>query len=205
MNPWEKIALSDYENHMSLGSVYQLQTLNEIMGGQIADCHMESLAILGVAGGNGLEHIAESCIKTVYGIDINSEYINAVEERYAYLGERLKCLCLDIINDCEKLPRADFVIADLFLEYVGYKPFFKALKAMQAKYISCVIQVNGEGNWVSDSPYEKCFDSLNSVHHLITENDLISEMENHNYNFQKQISVPLPNGKKLLRIDFATI
>lgn len=26
-NPWESINLYDYENHMSLNSVYQLQTL----------------------------------------------------------------------------------------------------------------------------------------------------------------------------------
>lgn len=38
INPWEKISLSDYENHMSLESVYQLQALNEIMAGQMGDC-----------------------------------------------------------------------------------------------------------------------------------------------------------------------
>ena len=31
MNPWKKILLSDYENHMSLESVQQLQALNRIM------------------------------------------------------------------------------------------------------------------------------------------------------------------------------
>lgn len=30
MNPWEEISPSDYENHMSLDSVKQLQTMNEI-------------------------------------------------------------------------------------------------------------------------------------------------------------------------------
>ena len=28
-NPWEEISLDDYENHMSLDSVKQLQTMNE--------------------------------------------------------------------------------------------------------------------------------------------------------------------------------
>ncbi len=28
MNPWEEISLSDYENHMSLDSVKQLQAMN---------------------------------------------------------------------------------------------------------------------------------------------------------------------------------
>ena len=69
MNPWKKIGLSDYENHMSLESVQQLQALNRIMKEQFSnyellrkktDIHEElhgNVMILGVAGGNGLEHI----------------------------------------------------------------------------------------------------------------------------------------------------
>ena len=30
-NPWEEIKLDDYENHMSLDSVKQLQAMNSIM------------------------------------------------------------------------------------------------------------------------------------------------------------------------------
>ena len=30
-NPWEEICLDDYENHMSLDSVKQLQAMNSIM------------------------------------------------------------------------------------------------------------------------------------------------------------------------------
>ena len=30
-NPWEEISLDDYENHMSLDSVRQLQMLNKLM------------------------------------------------------------------------------------------------------------------------------------------------------------------------------
>lgn len=35
-NPWEEISLTDYENHMKLGSVMQLQVMNEMMKGQFA-------------------------------------------------------------------------------------------------------------------------------------------------------------------------
>ena len=31
MNPWNEIKLDDYENHMSLDSVNQLQTMNAMM------------------------------------------------------------------------------------------------------------------------------------------------------------------------------
>ena len=56
-NPWEEIPLEDYENHMKLDSVLQLQSLNEMMKGQFQDYPFSSIMILGIAGGNGLEHI----------------------------------------------------------------------------------------------------------------------------------------------------
>lgn len=55
-NPWETIKLDDYENHMKLASVSQLQAMNQMMKGQL-DYPVSSVMILGVAGGNGLEHI----------------------------------------------------------------------------------------------------------------------------------------------------
>ena len=36
-NPWEEISLSDYENHMRLDSVKQLQAMNSIMKKQFSD------------------------------------------------------------------------------------------------------------------------------------------------------------------------
>ena len=49
-NPWELINLNDYENHMSLNSVYQLQTLNEMMKKQFNSYDVTSAMVLGVAG-----------------------------------------------------------------------------------------------------------------------------------------------------------
>lgn len=74
-NPWENINLNDYENHMSLDSVYQLQVLNEMMREQFATYDMESIMLLGVAGGNGLEHIDTNRIKKVYGVDVNQNFL----------------------------------------------------------------------------------------------------------------------------------
>ena len=54
-NPWEEISLDDYESHMSLDSVKQLQALDLIMKDQFDAYHVETAMILGVAGGNGLK------------------------------------------------------------------------------------------------------------------------------------------------------
>ncbi len=56
-NPWEEINLEDYENHMQLDSVRQLQTMNSIMRSQFEAYPVCSAMVLGVAGGNGLEHV----------------------------------------------------------------------------------------------------------------------------------------------------
>lgn len=35
LNPWEEILLDDYESHMQLDSVMQLQAMNKMMKGQL--------------------------------------------------------------------------------------------------------------------------------------------------------------------------
>ena len=70
-NPWEDIRLNDYEEHMSLDSVRQLQAMNAIMKEQFAAYDVHTAMVLGIAGGNWLEHVDPEKYRTVYDIDIN--------------------------------------------------------------------------------------------------------------------------------------
>lgn len=81
-NPWEEISLSDYENHMKLDSVQQLQAMNAMMKGQFNAFPVSSVMILGVAGGNGLAHIQKGQFERVYGVDVNPAYLEEVLRRY---------------------------------------------------------------------------------------------------------------------------
>lgn len=116
-NPREEIPLSDYESHMRLDSVMQLQAMNEMMKGQLESYPVSSVMILGVAGGNGLEHIQKGRLEKVYGVDINAAYLQAVKARYPDLKGLLECLRINLIDEAEKLPKADLVIANLLIEY----------------------------------------------------------------------------------------
>ena len=202
-NPWEEISLSDYENHMSLESVNQLQTMNSLMKKQFSDYPVKTAMVLGIAGGNGLEHVSSDKFEKVYGIDINEGYLKTVEERYKGLAGILECLCIDLITETEKLPHAELVIANLLIEYIGYEAFQKAVQKIDPEYVSCVIQINtDEAQWVSDSPYLHAFDRLDEVHCQMEENALIAAMEKSDYRIILNESEPLPNGKALQRIDF---
>ncbi len=202
-NPWEDISLSDYENHMSLDSVKQLQAMNIIMKKQFVAYPVDTAMVLGIAGGNGLEHVSKDKYKTVYGVDINADYLKTVEARYGALEGVLECIKADIINESDKLPEAQLVIANLLVEYIGYEAFMMAMMRVRPQYISCVIQINiDEHQWVSDSPYLHAFDRLDEVHCQMEDEALTMVMEEICYRKILSESYPLPNGKALLRLDY---
>ena len=201
-NPWEEINLDDYEKHMSLDSVKQLQTMNSIMKDQFEDYPVGTAMVLGVAGGNGLEHVRTEKYKKVYGVDINKDYLKTVSERYTNLFGVLECLQIDLINEKEKLPESQLVIANLLIEYIGYQAFQDAILKIKPEYVSCVIQINkNDYNWVSDSPYLHAFDRLDEVHCQMEEQRLEKTMEEIGYHVLSTKCYELPNGKELHRID----
>lgn len=130
-NPWEEIPLTDYESHMKLDSVRQLQTMNEMMREQFEAYPVSSVMILGIAGGNGLEHIQKERFERVYGVDVNSSYLEEVARRYSHLDGVLQCVCVDLLNGADKLPEADMVIANLLVEYIGYKCFQNVIQQVR--------------------------------------------------------------------------
>ena len=201
-NPWEEIPLADYENHMKLDTVMQLQTLNEMMKGQFDSYSVSSVMIFGIAGGNGLEHIQKGKFERIYGVDVNSSYLQEVMRRYPNLDGILECLCINLIDEADKLPKADMVIANLLIEYIGYQCFQNVIRRVNPKYVSCIIQINTEDNWVSDSPYLHVFNRLEQVHHQMEEQALEKALIEINYHGVKILERMLPNGKKLVQIDF---
>ena len=203
MNPWEEISLSDYENHMSLSSVNQLQAMNKMMKFQFEAYPVTSAIVFGVAGGNGLEHVNLKKYSKIYGIDINNAYLDNVKKRYSFMEDILECKRIDLTCEPDMLPEAELVIANLVIEYVGLEPFKKGIPKTGARYVSCIIQINtDEESWVSDSPYLHSFDGLDAVHHQMEEQSLVMAMNEIGFDLLKKDAMPLPNGKKLVMLDF---
>lgn len=91
--------------------------------------------------------------------------------------------------------------AERKLEMAG-KGQAKVVKATKPKYISCIIQINLEDGFVSNSPYLHVFDGLENIHHQIAEQELQNCMEEIGYQLIQTLDYPLPNGKKLVQLDF---
>lgn len=202
-HPWEEINLEHYEKHMSLDSVGQLQALNALMKEQFDSWPAHTAMVLGIAGGNGLEHVRKEKYRTVWGVDINEGWLRTAAERYPGLQGVLQCLCLDLSKDAEKLPKAELVLADLLVEYIGYDAFRQVIRQADPSWVSCVIQINTDtAAWVSDSPYLHDFDRLDEVHHQMEEKALTEAMKAIGYEEALRKALPLPNGKQLVRLDY---
>lgn len=202
-HPWETIALQDYESHMSLADIGQLQAMNEMMREQCFSCSAETLMILGIAGGNGLAHIRPGSFSRIYGVDINPDYLAACRSRYPELSDTLSLICADLTAPNLQLPRADLLVANLLVEYIGYRHFQRAVIQTAAQYVSCGIQINTDESFVSASPYLHSFDRLAEIHHPTEEAGLTAAMAEIGFLPVLRKAVPLPNGKQLLRLDYA--
>lgn len=204
-NPWNFIALDDYENHMKLDSVYQIQMMSKIMKDQFYTYSVDEMMILGIAGGNGLEHVDKNKFRKIYGVDVNKNYLEECMHRFTELGQIFVPVCADFA-DCECLiPSAELVIANLFIEYIGVDCFADRIKQIGPVYLSSVIQADEGELFVSDSPYMKAFDGLESIHHQIDRDELINAMGKQGYINIFEGTEDLPNNKRLIRLDFKAV
>ena len=59
-NPWTNIKAIEYEGHMKF--IHQYELLNLIFKEQISELCFDTVGILGIGCGNGLEHIKSDTI-----------------------------------------------------------------------------------------------------------------------------------------------
>ena len=94
------------------------------------------------------------------------------------------------------------IIADLLIEYIGYEFFQDAIRKTSPTYVSCIIQINTNDSFVSDSPYLHVFNNLDKVHHQMKGAELITAMKNIGYELIYSCDYILPNQKKFSQLDF---
>jgi len=119
--PWLRVTLEDYEGHMGSAGVDQLAPLADLFAEALAFCRPRSVAIVGIAGGNGLRHIDPSATKRIVGIDINADYLAAVRRRFPTL-QQLELHHLDVTRERPRLEPVDMVHAALLFEHTGLSP-----------------------------------------------------------------------------------
>ncbi len=216
MNPWTRIDIANYENHMGHPKVAQLQLLDRIMGQQFdwamaRPGRVSSLAVLGVTQGNGLSRLNHPELKEIIGLDINPEFLAACRSALTPLADKLNLHQIDLINEKHRgaklLAKADLIVANLVIEHIHLNNFLDLVNMLPhrpGRLVSCVIQHNPDGHLASRSGFESAFDEVVSAAREIGQEELIQGLTEANYELSNRFLYELPNRKQFIRLDFAS-
>jgi hypothetical protein len=195
--PWLNIPLEDYESHMDARHVAQLGALADLFEETLRRCEPTSVAILGIAGGNGLSRIDPNVTTRIVGVDINPAYLEAVRARFqAQLPLTLHCL--DLAADMVPEGPVELVHAALIFEHAGVERCLETAVSLVAPsgYLSTVLQLpsgNAEPD-VAPSVYPT-MQTLSSDFHLVEPHNLCQRLKLHRFELQHKTQRVLPGGK----------
>lgn len=194
-DPWRNIPLSDYEGHMSAPAVGQLCALSELFANVLLRVRPESLAVLGIAGGNGLEHVDPQVTRRVVGVDINPSYLETLRQRHA-ARLNLELHCADLCEELLSLEPVQLVHAALIFEHAGtVRCLDNALALVRpGGVLSVVLQLPGAAPGVAPTPFAS-IQVLSETFTLIDPSSFISAVEASGLPLQAASTHPLSGGK----------
>lgn len=171
---------------MRLDTVAQASALSEVFRATLAAVRPASVALIGCAGGNGLEHIDRTITKRVVAVDLNPDYLAVCVRRFTFATP----VAADIARPLEFAP-VDLVHAALVLEFVAEPARALAhLRAVGAA-VSLVLQVpSSKTAAVTPSPYSETLAGLAPIHRLVDPSQLGLRSSDGRV-------IPLPGGKSL--------
>jgi len=203
INPWLEIPLKDYERHMSHHMVGQSLLLNSLTKKYLERTKPETVVFLGVAGGNGLEHIDGQYTKRVIGIDINQDYLDAAFKRYNDRIESLQLLNLDIVENPERICHADLIWAALVLEYTGTDKVLAFCENNIRRGGQLVISIQSNNNKASVSPTGiESVKKAGAIFSAIDPEGLTGKAAEAGYKLVGKEENELPNGKSIITFHF---
>jgi len=203
-NIWNTIPLEDYELHMQHETVGQLHLLNDLTKKYLRKLSPDIVMFLGIAGGNGLEHIDNKVTSQVFGIDINQNYLDETKKRFEDQIPNLNLINIDISSGkTEKITKANLIWAALIFEYVETGSCFEFINnnIQENGYLIVTIQENNGVSSVSQTGIET-IKSAGQIFRLISESDLVSVADKFGFckiDFEENI---LPNKKSLKTYTF---
>jgi ubiquinone/menaquinone biosynthesis C-methylase UbiE len=197
-NPWLDIPLADYEGHMSLPYVAQAQLLSDIFADALSKYSPRSVAVLGCAGGNGLERVSSEMTERVVGVDLNPEFVQQTRARFDRQVPVLELFVGDIQTDHFAFSPVELVFAGLLFEYVDAEVVLGNTRQMlrPSGTLLTVVQLPSAAiAEVTPSPFAH-LSTLSSVMRLVPPERLRQLAEGHGYCETEERTVQASGGKE---------
>ena len=197
-DPWLSIPLADYEGHMGADNVQQLSALSGLFKRALDVCRPDSVAILGIAGGNGLEHANPATIKRIVGLDINPGYLDEVRRRFV-TNPNLELHCVDLSHEKLRVAPVALVHAALFFEHAGLgRALDNALSLVtRGGTLSVVLQLPGRDQQNVTTTSYPSMQTLARNFSLVDVPRFRALLEKQGFRLLNEELRPMPTGKML--------
>jgi hypothetical protein len=194
-NPWLAIPFADYEGHMGSAEVQQLGTLADLFDAAIVDRKPDSIAILGIAGGNGLDRVSPN-IRRVVGLDVNSHYLEVARQRYAFLSG-LELHYIDLAETLVDLEPVQLVHAALIFEHTGLGRCLENALSLVAPggALSVVLQMPSEIEHGVIASRFPSIQNLSSHFSFVDPAGLRENLAGRKFRLRHELQRSLPGGK----------
>ena len=196
-NPWLEIPLDEYEQHMSLPAVDQARLLSEELASAVRAYGPKSVAVLGCAGGNGLEQLDPQAIGRVVAVDINPAYVATVRKRFGNRFAHLEAYVADVQDPAFAFKPVELLYAALLLEYVDVPQALRRLAVLCVcgGVLTSVIQLpSSKAALVSPSPFASV-QSLTTAMRPVSPSDLEIAAASIGFSLLAASTVSSPGGR----------
>ncbi len=196
MNPWLALPLGDYEGHMQSPDVNQLAPLADVFADVLRRHLPDSVAVLGVAGGNGLARVDPSVTRRVVGVDVNPHYLEATRRRFPDLSG-LELHCADLSRGTLSLEPVALVHAAMVFEHAGIGPCLDNAEALvqPGGVLSTVLQLPSETVGAVSVTTFKSMEALASHFAFVDPGHLQQVLARRGWHLVHERHLPLPSGK----------
>jgi hypothetical protein len=202
--PWLNIPLDDYECHMSLPEIGQAQMLAEQFARALDRWVPTSVAVIGCAGGNGLDRIEGRSVARLVAVDVNPEYVERTRARHAQRRPCLEIVCADVQSESLTYDPVDFTYAALLFEYVDAIATLRTIRrnSRSNAVLTSVLQLpHSTIEAVSSSPY-KSLATLSAVMRLVAPDALCRAAADVGFTALDSTGIELSSGKRFCLQNF---
>jgi cyclopropane fatty-acyl-phospholipid synthase-like methyltransferase len=206
-NPWLSIPLAEYEGHMALPEIGQAEMLAGELEFAVRQYSPKSVAVIGCAGGNGLDRLVESGIERIVGIDINPAYVKTVRRRFRSRIPGLELHVADIQSMLPQIAPVDLIFAALILEYVDVPMTMRSFQKLCAPDGALVVILQAASPNVektSPSPY-KSIQLLAPAMRLLEQGDVQERATAAGFSLASSRIVSLRSGKDFMVLRFGKV
>ena len=154
--------------------------------------------MLGIAGGNGLDHVVGNITGRIVGLDVNPLYLEEVRRRYAGKCD-LELHCVDLAAQPVDLEPLQLVHAALVFEHAGVDLCLKNALSLVAPcgFLSAVLQLPSDFEQGVSASQFPSIQRLKSHFSLIGPAWFHDTLTQHEFSLRHEVRRSLVSGKSL--------